>query len=115
MTQVFPLLSHPAASANRQGADGGNGDFAPVGPSLPATGRVLIALCDAVEAAQAVWLAGGVIEPRSMYLPSNFREAKPGLTKDERDKVDSVIWEAGFWSEASMSPSADPRLPDAAN
>jgi hypothetical protein len=70
-------------------------------PNLPTMGRVLV-LCEAVEASQAVWLAGGVIEPRSMYLPSNFREARPGLTKDERDKIDSVIWEAGFWSEASM-------------
>jgi hypothetical protein len=40
-------------------------------PNLPATGRILV-LCDSVEAAQAVWLAGGVVEPRSMYLPSTF-------------------------------------------
>jgi hypothetical protein len=70
-------------------------------PSLSATNRVLV-LCERAEAAQAVWLAGGVIEPRSLYLPTNFREPKPGLTKDERDKVDQVIWEAGFWSEDSM-------------
>lgn len=70
-------------------------------PNLSATSRVLV-LCDRVEAAQAVWLAGGVIEPRSLYLPTNFREPKPGLTKDERDKIDPVIWEAGFWSEDSM-------------
>jgi len=70
-------------------------------PSLSATSRVLV-LCDHAEAAQAVWLAGGVIEPRSMYLPSNFREPKPGLTQEERDKVDSVIWDAGFWDEDSM-------------
>jgi hypothetical protein len=70
-------------------------------PSLSVTNRVLV-LCERVEAAQAVWLAGGVIEPRSLYLPTNFREPKPGLTQDERDKVESVIWDAGFWSEDSM-------------
>lgn len=70
-------------------------------PNLSATSRVLV-LCDSVEAAQAVWLAGGVIEPRSLYLPTNFREPKPGLTKDERDKVEAVVWDAGFWSEDSM-------------
>lgn len=70
-------------------------------PSLTAANRVLV-LCDRAEAAQAVWLAGGVIEPRSLYLPTNFREPKPGLTQDERDKIDSIIWDAGFWSEDSM-------------
>ena len=70
-------------------------------PNLPATGRVLV-LCDSVEAPQAVWLAGSLIEPRSLYLPSNFREPKPGLTNGERDKVESIVWEAGFWSEASL-------------
>jgi hypothetical protein len=70
-------------------------------PHLPATGRVLV-LCDSVEASQAVWLAGGVIEPRSLYLPTTFREPKPGLTQGERDNVNTVVWEAGFWSEESM-------------
>jgi hypothetical protein len=70
-------------------------------PSLSTTNRVFV-LCDRTEAAQAVWLAGGVIEPRSLYLPTNFREPKPGLTKDERDRVESVTWEAGFWGEDSM-------------
>jgi hypothetical protein len=70
-------------------------------PHLSATDRVLV-LCDRVEAAQAVWLAGGVIEPRSMYLPITFREPKPGLPKDQRDKIEAVAWEAGFWSEDTM-------------
>jgi hypothetical protein len=70
-------------------------------PNLPATGRVLV-LCDSVEASQAVWLAGGVIEPRSLYLPTNFREPKPGLTIGERDKVDAIVWDAGFWNEAGL-------------
>ena len=70
-------------------------------PHLSSTSRVLV-LCDRVEAAQAVWLAGGVIEPRSLYLPANFREPKPGLTADERGKVEEVTWEAGFWSEDRM-------------
>src|SRR6516165_9182316 len=46
-------------------------------PNLPATGCILV-LCDSVEAAQAVWLAGGVVEPRSMYLPSTFRARSQG-------------------------------------
>jgi hypothetical protein len=70
-------------------------------PTLPATGRILV-LCDSVEASQAVWLSGGVIEPRSLYLPTTYREPKPGLTKDERDRMDSIIWDAGLWSEGSM-------------
>jgi hypothetical protein len=70
-------------------------------PSLSATDRVLV-LCERVEAAQAVWLAGGVIVPRSLYLPSNFREPKPGLPEDERNKIDSIVWKAGFWSVDSM-------------
>jgi hypothetical protein len=70
-------------------------------PNLSATSRVLV-LCDSVEASQAVWLAGGIIETRSLYLPTTFREPKPGLTKDERDKIDAAIWEIGFWSEGSM-------------
>ena len=70
-------------------------------PHLSTTNRVFV-LCDRVEAAQAVWLAGGVIEPRSLYLPTTFRESKPGLTKDERDKIDAIVWEAGFWGEGSM-------------
>ncbi|MET4294262.1 thiamine transporter ThiT [Bradyrhizobium sp. LB8.2] len=69
--------------------------------SLPPTGRVFV-LSDRVEVAQAVWLAGGVIEPRSLYLPTVLREPKPGLTNEQRDRVNSAIWEAGFWSEASM-------------
>src|SRR5262249_15432329 len=68
---------------------------------LSATDRVLV-LCDSVEASQAVWLAGGLIEPRALYLPTNFREPRPGLPTSERDTVEQVIWDAGFWSEDSM-------------
>ncbi|MGH6709666.1 MAG: hypothetical protein ACREEK_11925, partial [Bradyrhizobium sp.] len=70
-------------------------------PHLPTTGRILV-LCDTIEASQAVWLAGGVIEPRSLYLPANFREPRAGLTKDERDRVDSIVWDAGYWNDESM-------------
>jgi hypothetical protein len=70
-------------------------------PHISATNRVLV-LCDGVETSQAVWLAGGVIEPRSLYLPTSFREPKPGLSDEQRDKVDQVVWEAGLWSDGSM-------------
>ncbi|MBI5261249.1 MAG: hypothetical protein HY852_05455 [Bradyrhizobium sp.] len=94
----FPTLLRPESDNVRAAATQLSTELR---PRLPPTGRVLV-LCDRVEAAQAVWLAGGVIEPRSLYLPLNFREPRPGLTKDDRDKIDSVVWEAGFWSEGSM-------------
>jgi hypothetical protein len=94
----FPTLLRPASDSVRAAAT----QLAlELRPNLSATERVLV-LCDRVEAAQAVWLAGGVIEPRSLYLPANFREPKAGLPKDERDKVDQIVWEAGFWSEQTM-------------
>ena len=94
----FPTLLRPKSDSVRTAATELSRQLR---PSLPATGRVLV-LCDRVEAAQAVWLAGGVIEPRSLYLPANFREPKPGVTKDEREKIDEVTWDAGFWNEDSM-------------
>lgn len=94
----FPTLLRPKSDSVRAAATELSRQLR---PSLPTTGRVLV-LCDRVEAAQAVWLAGGVIEPRSLYLPTNFREPKPGLTKGERDRIEATVWEAGFWSEDSM-------------
>jgi hypothetical protein len=67
----------------------------------------VLVLSDRVEAAQAVWLAGGVIEARSLYLPTNFREPKPGVTPEEREKVDAITWEAGFWNEDTMRRALD--------
>jgi len=75
-------------------------------PNLPETGRVLV-LSDRVEAAQAVWLAGGVIEARSLYLPTNFREPRPGVTPEERARIDAITWEAGFWNEDNMRRALD--------
>jgi hypothetical protein len=69
--------------------------------NLPASKRILVLSGD-VAPSQAVWLAGGIVEPRSLYLPSTFREPKPELPEDERDKIDSLIWGIGFWSENSM-------------
>jgi hypothetical protein len=94
----FPTLLRPESDNVRTAATGLSLQLR---PHLSTTSRVFV-LCDRVEAAQAVWLAGGVIEPRSLYLPTTFRESKPGLTKDERDKIDAIVWEAGFWSEDSM-------------
>jgi hypothetical protein len=37
-----------------------------------------------------------------MYLPSTFRAPKPELSRKERDRIDSIIWDAGLWSEDSM-------------
>ncbi|HEY2342102.1 MAG TPA: hypothetical protein VGH90_03680, partial [Chthoniobacteraceae bacterium] len=94
----FPTLLRPASDSVRAAAT----QLAlQLRPNLSATDRVLV-LCERVEAAQAVWLAGGVIVPRSLYLPSNFRKPQPGLPKDERNRIDSIVWSAGFWSEDSM-------------
>jgi hypothetical protein len=94
----FPTLLRPRTGMVRMAA---TELAAQLRPNLPATGRILV-LCDSVEAAQAVWLAGGVVEPRSMYLPSTFRAPKPELSRKERDRIDSIIWDAGLWSEDSM-------------
>ena len=98
VSPAFPTLLRPASDNVRAAATELSVQLR---PKLSATNRVLV-LCDRVEAAQAVWLAGGLIEPRSLYLPTNFREPKPGTTKDERDKIDSITWGAGFWNEDSM-------------
>lgn len=94
----FPTLLRPRTGMVRMAA---TELAAQLRPNLPATGRILV-LCDSVEAAQAVWLAGGVVEPRSIYLPSTFRAPKPELSRKERDRIDSIIWDAGLWSEDSM-------------
>jgi hypothetical protein len=94
----FPTLLRPGSDKVRTAATELSTQLR---PHLSATSRVLV-LCDRVEAAQAVWLAGGVIEPRSLYLPTNFREPKPGLTKEEHEKIDIAVWEAGNWDEDSM-------------
>ena len=94
----FPTLLRPRTGMVRMAA---TELAAQLRPNLPATGRILV-LCDSVEAAQAVWLAGGVVEPRSMYLPSTFRAPKPELSRKERDRINSIIWDAGLWSEDSM-------------
>jgi hypothetical protein len=94
----FPTLLRPGSDKVRTAATELSTQLR---PHLSATSRVLV-LCDRVEAAQSVWLAGGVIEPRSLYLPTNFREPKPGLTKEEHEKIDIVVWEAGNWDEDSM-------------
>jgi hypothetical protein len=94
----FPTLFRPQGEYIRMVAD----ELATqLRPNLPASKRVLVLSGD-VAPSQAVWLAGGVVEPRSMYLPSTFREPKPELPKEERDKIDSLIWGIGFWSENSM-------------
>jgi hypothetical protein len=94
----FPTLLRPRSDNIRTAALELSTQLRPI---LSATTRVLV-LCDSVEASQAVWLAGGIIEPRSLFLPANFREPKSGLTKDEYDRIDSTIWDAGYWSESSM-------------
>jgi hypothetical protein len=98
LSPSFPTLLRPEADSVRTAAT----ELArQLRPFLSATSRVVV-LSGRVETAQAVWLAGGVIEPRSMYLPTTFREPKPGLTKDEREKIEAVLWEAGLWDEDSM-------------
>ena len=94
----FPTLFRPQTGMVRMAATELGAQFR---PNLPATGRILV-LSDSVEAAQAVWLADGVIEPRSYVLPTNFRAPKPELGRKERDRINSIIWEAGLWSEDSM-------------
>jgi hypothetical protein len=101
MTQAspsFPTLLRPTTGNIRSAA---TELAAQLRQNLSATDRVLV-LCDRVEAAQAVWLAGGVIEARSLFLPSNFREPKPGVTQEEREKIDAITWDAGFWNEDTM-------------
>ena len=99
----FPTLLRPKTDKVRTAA---TELAAQLRPNLSGTGRVLV-LSDRVEAAQAVWLAGGVIEARSLYLPTNFREPKPGVTPEEREKVDAITWEAGFWNEDNMRRALD--------
>lgn len=99
----FPTLLRPKADEVRTAA---TELAAQLRPNLLSTGRVLV-LSDRVEAAQAVWLAGSVIEARSLYLPTNFREPRPGVTPEERKKVDAITWEAGFWNEDNMRRALD--------
>ena len=99
----FPTLLRPKTDKVRTAA---TELAAQLRPNLPSTGRVLV-LGDSVEAAQAVWLAGGVIEPRSQYLMANFREPKPGVTPEDRAKIDAITWEAGFWNEDTMRRALD--------
>jgi hypothetical protein len=99
----FPTLLRPKTDKLRTAA---TELAAQLRPNLSGTGRVLV-LSDRVDAAQAVWLAGGVIEARSLYLPTNFREPKPGVTPAEREKVDAITWEAGFWNEDTMRRALD--------
>jgi hypothetical protein len=94
----FPTLLRPETDKVRTAA---TELAAQLRPNLPSTGRVMV-LSDSIEAAQAVWLAGGVIEARSLFLPANFREPKPGITPEDRAKVDAVTWESGFWNEDNM-------------
>jgi hypothetical protein len=98
MSPSFPTLLRPKSDSVRVAATELSQQLR---PSLSPTSRVFV-LCDRVEAAQAVWLAGGIIEPRSLYLPTSYREPKPGLSQDEQDRIESVIWDAGLWSEGSM-------------
>ncbi len=99
----FPTLLRPKTDNVRQAA---TELAAQLRPNLSGTSRVLV-LSDRVEAAQAVWLAGGVIEARSLYLPTNFREPKPGVTPKERENVDAITWESGFWNEDTMRRALD--------
>ena len=99
----FPTLLRPGTDKVKTAA---TELAAQLRPKLSGTGRVLV-LSDRVETAQAVWLAGGVIEARSLYLPTNFREPKPGVTPEEREKVDAITWEAGFWNEDTMRRALD--------
>jgi hypothetical protein len=84
----FPTLPRPKTEKVRTAA---TELAAQLRPNLPKTGRML-ALSDRVWAAQEVWLAAGVIEARSLYLPANFREPKPGVTPEEREKIDAITW-----------------------
>jgi hypothetical protein len=95
------VFSHVVASPNRNGSHGGDRTCG-TAPSKPTGNGPHPCPLRRVEAAQAVWLAGGVVEPRSMYLPSTFRAPKPELSRKERDRIDSIIWDAGLWSEDSM-------------
>ncbi|MBR1092434.1 hypothetical protein JQ621_33740 [Bradyrhizobium manausense] len=99
----FPTLLRPKTDLVRTAATELAAQLRPI---LPPTGRVLV-LSDRVEAAQAVWLAGGVIEARSLYLPTNYREPKPGVTPEDRAKIDAITWEAGFWNEDNMRRALD--------
>ena len=95
---AFPTLLRPASVRVRDTAETLAAQLKSI---LPRDRRVFV-LSGSVAPAQAVWLAGGVIEPRSMYLPTNFRQPRPDLPEGERGMVDSIIWKAGFWSEASL-------------
>ncbi len=94
----FPTLLRPTSDSVRVAATALSSQLQPL---LPAASRVLV-LSDRVEATQAVWLAGGVVEPRSFYLPSTYRQPKPELSQVDRDRVESVMWDANLWSEGSM-------------
>ena len=95
---AFPTLLRPGSGSVRNVAERLS---AQLKSRLPTARRVMV-LSGSVAPAQAVWLAGGVIEPRSLYLTANFREPRAELPENQRVMIDDAIWNAGFWSEESM-------------
>jgi hypothetical protein len=65
-------------------------------PNLSATGRILV-LCDSVEATQSVSPSRDLCIFRRPSAPP-----KPEQSRKERDRIDSIIWDAGLWSEDGM-------------
>jgi hypothetical protein len=95
---AFPTLLRPATGNLRMLA---RDLSAQLRTRIPLDKRILV-VSGSVATSQAVWLAGGVVEPRSLYLPTTFREPRPELPQAQRANINQVIWDAGFWSEASM-------------
>ena len=94
----FPTLLRPQKNLVRELAVHYSEQLRP----LIKKGERLAVIDQSAAPAQAVWLAGGVVEPRTIYMPISFREprAKPG--QPDYSKAEGLLWRAGFWDDATM-------------
>jgi hypothetical protein len=95
---AFPSLLRPGADGTRPLAEKLAVQLRPV---LPQGGKVAV-LGDNVALAQAVWLAGGVVESRTVYLPTTFRDPKPELSAAAREEAEGLLWQAGLWDASRL-------------
>jgi len=94
----FPALLRPGNDAVRARAEELSTKLRPI---LPAS-KMIFVLSEDVAASQAVWLAGGAVEPISIYLPFTFRAPKPAFSEPERKRLSNLIWSAGYWDEEGI-------------
>lgn len=95
---TFPTLLRPQNEQVRETATALAEQLQPV----VRKGEQIVVISPNVAVSQAIWLTGGTVETRSIYLPISYRQPMANLDESDIARADKSMWRAGFWFDDNM-------------